>query len=126
MLPKPHALTRRTLSLVLTSVFALLLLSNVAQASRLPASWYKRADLTSWWYNEWDNPATNASLSALRATNSTDALFVATWYQPSLTSSTVAPDANKTPDDSGLLRAMTYAKSLGMNVELKLHVDVYD
>ena len=100
--------------------------AGAAGAATVPSNWFKGADLTSWWFDEWDNTATNASITALKATNSADAMFVATWYMSSPTDSTVAPDPLKTPDDSGLLRAMAYARSLGMRVELKLHVDVAD
>ena len=118
--------SRRAVSLALLTALTVALCSATAHASRLPTTWFKGADLTSWWFNEWDNTATNSSLTALHATKSTDAMFVATWYMATPTSSTVAADPNRTPDDSGLLRAMAYAKSLGMRVELKLHVDVQD
>lgn len=96
------------------------------KASALPAAWHKGANLASWWYNEWEQPSTDASLVALRATGSTHAAFVTTWYMNSATSSSVAPLSQKTPTDAGLLRAMAVARSLGMRVVLKLHVDVAD
>ena len=97
-----------------------------AAATIPPGNWYKGANLASWWYNEWEQTSTDASLSALRATGSTDAAFVVTWYMATRTSSVVAPDKLKTATDAGLLRAMAKARALGMRVVLKPHVDILD
>ncbi|MGI8807277.1 MAG: glycoside hydrolase family 113 [Acidimicrobiales bacterium] len=100
---------------------------TAATATTVAASgWHKGANLASWWYDEWEQSSSDASLSALRATGSTDAAFVVTWYMASRTSSMVAPDSLKTPTDAGLLRAMAKARALGMRVVLKPHVDVVD
>lgn len=130
--PNRRARTRAAaalcVSLLAGSVLAATTWPAVAATSTvaLPASWHKGANLTSWWFNEWEQPSTDASLSALRATNSTQAAFVTTWYMSSPTASTMAPNSQKTPTDAGLLRAMARSSSLGLRPVLKLHVDVND
>jgi hypothetical protein len=49
-----------------------------------------------------------------------------TWYMDTARSSVIAPVPHKTPSDVGVLRAMAKARSLGMRVTLKPHVDVQD
>jgi hypothetical protein len=136
----------RTLTLVLVSAMALMVSAQAASASHhsvgalhtttasaykatalgLPGNWFKGANLTSWWFDEWQNPNTDQSITGLAATKSTDAMFIATWYQDTLTSSTVYQDPNRTPNDVGLLRAMALAKANGMRPTLKVGVDVQD
>ena len=110
--------------LVLLAALIFLTVAPSAGASTLPSNWYTGGILDSWWHNEWQSTSTHTSIAALSQTHSKDAMFIATWYMASPTASTVARSATQTPDDAGLLRAMAYAKSLGMRVELKLGVDV--
>lgn len=115
----------RAAALALGCTIGLMGLAGQARAA-VPMGWLKGANLDSWWFNEWEQTSTDQSIQALRATNSTDATFVVTWYMATKTSSTFAPSATMTPSDAGLLRAMAYARSLGMRPSLNLHVDVAD
>jgi hypothetical protein len=110
-------------ALLLAAAFAT---PSASAESGLPPTWQRGANLASWWHDEWENGSTDASLDALRDTGSTDAAFVATWYMASPTDSGVAPDADKTPSDAGLLRAMAAARARGLRVVVKPHVDVAD
>ena len=67
----------------------------------------------------------SSSLSTLKSnTNSNWVSILATQYVDNLTDMTIAPISTKTPTDSGIVKAIIKAHSLGMKVSLKPHVDV--
>lgn len=70
--------------------------------------------------------AATGALRSLAATGTTHAAFVPTWYQPTISSDTVAPDAGKTVTDASLIAGLTAAKAAGLQVVVKPHVDVAD
>ncbi|HEY3018745.1 MAG TPA: hypothetical protein VGJ32_01050 [Solirubrobacteraceae bacterium] len=113
-----------SLTLALIALAALPLAS--AQAAALPADWQKGADFTSWWSDDYAQGTSDQALAALRDTGTTHVAFVTTWYMDAEKSSSIAPDGQKTPSDQAVLHAMATAKSMGMTVELKPHVDVRD
>ncbi|MBW2995712.1 hypothetical protein KY332_00255 [Candidatus Woesearchaeota archaeon] len=80
----------------------------------------------SWWFNDYSKPATEATLEKLHELGVESITFVPTWYQNSIDSTEIYSSATKTPDDEALEYAITKAKSLGMKVVLKPHVDVWD
>jgi VCBS repeat-containing protein len=92
----------------------------------LPADWHKGATVTSWWHDDYERPQSDEAIAALAGTGSTHAAILTTWYMSSRTSSRIAPDAQKTPSDAAILRAIAQAKAAGMRVSLKPHVDVWD
>jgi hypothetical protein len=97
-----------------------------ARAAGLAADWHRGANYTTWWHDDYAKPASDDALRALRATGTTHIVLVTTWYMNAATDSSVAPDTQKTPSDASLLHAMATARSLGMTVSLKPHVDVHD
>src|SRR5437660_9656031 len=117
---------RSTLMLALAAAVAAIAYAPAQASTGLAPDVQRGANVTSWWHDEWESTSTDASLVALRATGATDAAFLTTWYMQTPSSTTVAPDALKTPSDAGLLRAMAKARALGMRVVLKPHVDVMD
>ncbi|WP_354698401.1 hypothetical protein DSM112329_04076 [Paraconexibacter sp. AEG42_29] len=71
-------------------------------------------------------PGATQALQALAATGSTHAAFVPTWYQPTIASNEMAPDADKTVSDASLVAGLQAARAAGLQVVVKPHVDVAD
>jgi hypothetical protein len=108
------------------AVFVLAIAPRGASAGGLPAGWQRGANFTSWWNDTYEKPEAARQLDALRATGTTQIAVVATWYMDAKTSVGIAPDPSRTPSDAGLRAVIAKAKSLGMSVSLKPHVDVRD
>jgi hypothetical protein len=125
-------LRRRSLASRLCAVLplALALLGLVglapADAAPLAADWQRGADFTAWSYDEYNKGTSDSALQALRDTGTTHVAIVTTWYMDGASDSSIAPDAYKTPNEPSLLHAIATARSLGMTVSLKPHVDVRD
>lgn len=71
-------------------------------------------------------PAARRALRTLRATGTTHVAFAFTWYVRTASSSTVTPDALKTPTAAAVLSAMRYARRLGFRTSVKPLVDAGD
>jgi hypothetical protein len=97
-----------------------------ARATGLPADWHRGANFTSWWHDEYETSAAAGRLDALRATGTTHVSLLTTWYMDTRHSSQVQPDPLKTPSDKGLVALAARARSLGMSVAIKPHVDPRD
>jgi hypothetical protein len=113
-------------TVLVTCVAAVLVLALATPAAALPPDWQKGANVTAWWHDGYEGAKVERSLAGLRATGTTQAAFVTTWYMTGATDSAIAPDADRTPSDTGLLHAIGFAHQLGMTVTLKPHVDVRD
>ena len=83
------------------------------------------ASIPSWWYNSYETTGA-ASLAALADTGANFVGLTPTWYQDTLASDAIDPDANKTATDTGLVEMITGAHAENMLVMLKPHVDVWD
>lgn len=66
------------------------------------------------------------SLEALRRTGTTHAVVVPHLFMAAPTASSVAPSATATASDDDLLRVAATARSLGMRVVVKPHIEVAD
>ena len=95
-----------------------------ARAATVPPSWDRGFVLTAWWHDQYAGFETATSLRELHASGANAVALIATWYQPTLDSSIVAPDPFRTPSDESLARAVRAAKLHGMKVMLRLVVDV--
>jgi len=80
----------------------------------------------SWWFDEYTYATATASRNDLAATSANWAAVLATWYQPNLTASTIAPSSTQTPTDAAVIQAITEFHNKGIKVMLKPHVDVND
>jgi hypothetical protein len=89
---------------------------------------------TSWWFDEYGNYE-DPPIDTGAATTSTDQLYqidanyasvLVTQYVQTGTSTTIAPDATKTPLDDQVVFAIQGFHNLGMKVFLKPHVDSED
>lgn len=94
-----------------------------AHAATVPASWDRGFVLTAWWHDQYAGFEAATSLRELHALGANAVALIATWYQPALDSSVVAPDPFRTPSDESLVRAIRNAKEQGMEVVLRLVVD---
>ena len=81
------------------------------------------ASIPSWWHDSYETTGA-VSLAALADTGANFVGLTPTWYQDTLTSDAVAPDASKTATDAGLIAMITGAHAEDMLVMLKPHVDV--
>src|SRR5688572_28957372 len=111
----------RALAVVLTALA--LAGAGDAHAAAVPASWDRGFVLTAWWHDQYAGFETATSLRELHASGANAVALIATWYQPALDSSVVAPDPFRTPSDESLVRAIRTAKAQGMKVMLRLVVD---
>ena len=89
---------------------------------------------TSWWYDEYGNyedppvatGAATTSSDQLAQTNANYASVLVTQYVQTGTSTTIAPETDKTPLDDQVVFAIQTFHNLGLKVFLKPHVDSID
>ncbi|HKQ77385.1 MAG TPA: hypothetical protein VJ810_27040 [Blastocatellia bacterium] len=79
----------------------------------------------SWWFDEYDSAAGATSRGVLRDTGSNWMGLLVTWYQQDASSNVIArhPDPNKDHSDARVRTAIRDARSRGLQVMLKPHVD---
>jgi hypothetical protein len=82
--------------------------------------------LTSWSRWSYRDPSTRPTLRSLKRLGATHVAVLATWYQPDLTGSDIAPDPDRTPDDDAVRYAAIEAREQGFSVTMKPHLDVQD
>lgn len=92
----------------------------------LPQRWEKGMNLTAYEPDAFGSVDGDRALATLKATGTSHVAVVPTWYMDSATSTSVAPDREKTPSDESVLHAMRSARALGLTVALKPHVDLRD
>jgi len=80
--------------------------------------------LTSWWYNDYEQTKSLRTIDLMKANGCDSVAILVTWYQDTISSTTIYSVFSKTPSDSGLIKVINYAHTLGMTVWLKPHVDV--
>jgi hypothetical protein len=95
-----------------------------ARAATVPASWDRGFVLTAFWHNEYTGFDAATSLRELRAAGANSVALIVTWYQPEIHSSVMTPDPFRTPSDESLVRIMRAAEANGLDVMLRLVVDV--
>jgi hypothetical protein len=99
-------------------------------AAALPATahaeWQRGVNFTTYRSNAYAMPGSDSSLARVAADKNDSVEIVVTWYMADANSNTIAADPNRTPTDSSVLHAMQSARSLGLNVVLKPHVNPND
>jgi hypothetical protein len=82
----------------------------------------------SWWFDEYDSAQGATSRAALRATGTNWMGLLVTWYQDNAQSNVIARhfDPNKDHSDARIRTAIRDARSRGMRVMLKPHVDAHN
>jgi len=89
-----------------------------------PENKQKGMNVVSWWHTDYDSPEAITSLENLRASNNEWMSLLVTWYQDGITSTDIYRKEFKTHSDESLVKMITEAQRLGMNVMLKPHVDL--
>jgi hypothetical protein len=97
---------------------------TVSARSALPSNWTTGANVTDWSTDGYKQA--RGVLEAARADGITSVSLVPTLYMDDPADSTVARDPQRTPSDDSLRDAATEARSLGLQVTIKPHVDVLD
>ena len=116
----------RLAALVVLALATAVVATPAHAATALAPDWQSGANFTSWWNDTYSGGTSDASLQALRDTGANSVAILSTWYMPTGTSTQIAPDSQKTPTDASILHAMSTARSLGLRVVLKPHVDSPD
>jgi hypothetical protein len=96
-----------------------------AAVSPLPSDFQSGATLAEWSATGFGSSASDGTLGRLHADGGNSVAIVPTWSMSRSTSSSIAP-ASYSPTDASVLHAIATAKSQGMHVLLKPHVDVAD
>ena len=84
---------------------------------------YRGASLAGYWHTSYESPNACAIVDYLAGIGANSVAVIVTWYQDSLTASTLAPDPQQTPTDESLADIIDYAHAQGLSVMLKPHVD---
>jgi len=95
-------------------------------AQTLPSTWERGMNFTSWTAGGYGTDSARTNLRELAALGTDQVVLTPTWYMDTAQSNDVVRDAAKTPTDASLKSVMSDARSLGMSVVLKPHVDVHD
>ncbi|MGO9132167.1 MAG: glycoside hydrolase family 113, partial [Bryobacteraceae bacterium] len=103
---------------------ALAALAPLAVAQSLSGFEYNGIVHASWQPTEYTTAAAFTSEQALASTHASWASVVVTWYQDTVTSTTIAPVATTSPTDAAVEQAIQNLHSLGLKVMLKPHVDL--
>lgn len=106
---------------ILVLAVALALPASPAAARR--QSYQRGMTMWGWTPTAYAEPAADAALARLRRLGVTWVTFVPTWFQPGGTAGTVGPRADFTATDAALRHAVVRARSLGLRVTIKPHVD---
>jgi len=107
---------------VLTSLLITLMPYTPPVANAAVADWIQGASITPYTTTHFGTEEMKESLRRLEATGANYAILIIPYYQPNRQSTEMRPSWN-TPTDESLIDAITYAKSLGLKVMLKPHLE---
>jgi hypothetical protein len=93
-------------------------------ASSIAEMEYKGINFTSITSGQFQSQRSTDLLTYFNGLGGDTVAIVCTWFQPTLTSTTISRSATKTVPDADVIKAIRDAKALGMKVMLKPHVDV--
>lgn len=83
-------------------------------------------NLTAYTREGYSQPSVGQAMMTLAELGSTAVTLVPTWYMNSAKANRIAPDKEKSPSDESLVSAIGAARSAGLRVVMKPHVDVID
>ena len=86
----------------------------------------KGASYVSWWFDQYGYAESKVALQELRQTNTESISLLTTYYMPTKNSTSISSNSQKTPTDASLRTAISNARTYGMDVMLKPHVDILD
>ncbi|OHA85381.1 MAG: hypothetical protein A2408_00610 [Candidatus Yonathbacteria bacterium RIFOXYC1_FULL_52_10] len=93
------------------------------KADAAVTGWHKGASIVARSSTDYASESFKASLRDLKATGATHVGLVATYYQTSITSSDIYRTGTGTPTDASLAEAIRYARSIGLQVTVKVHAE---
>ena len=118
---------RASYAVLLAGLCVFLWLAVIAPAAQAQApDWKRGANFNSYTPGGYGTADADASLERLAAGGNDSVEIITTWYQRTAQSSEVGVDPRRTPTDESVLHAMQKARSLGLEVTLKPHVNVMD
>jgi hypothetical protein len=82
--------------------------------------------LVDWSADGYSRPEAAEMVRSIASTGATHLAILVTAYQPTASSSIIHPDSLRTPDLDAVRQIALQARSLGMEVTIKAHVDVDD
>ncbi|MDW8031733.1 MAG: endo alpha-1,4 polygalactosaminidase, partial [Candidatus Bipolaricaulota bacterium] len=95
------------------------------QSCAQSTSWQRGISFAAWWRDQYSSPAADQALEELAATGATWISLIVTCYQEAVSSTEIqCLTDSRTPTDADLIHAIQKAKSLGLKVMLKPHVDL--
>ncbi|HVM08554.1 MAG TPA: hypothetical protein VM345_08835 [Acidimicrobiales bacterium] len=77
-----------------------------------------------WWHNNYATRDSDRMIGEIAATGAGWLVLVPTWFQATMTSTAIAPDPLESETDASVRQAIRVAKSRGLKVFLKPHVDL--
>lgn len=104
----------------------LFLTSVIGKDERVSDEWQRGVNLTAFLPDAYGEPPARRGMLTARAIGTERVALVPTWYMQELTDSAVSRDPDKTPTDESVRAAAETARSLGLEVVVKPHVDVRD
>jgi hypothetical protein len=101
-----------------------LILPTIASAT-VPTSWQRGISYSAWWHGLYSTNDSDRSLELLAITGANWISLIVTCYQDNLASTTISCASDpRTVTDADLVRAIQKAKSLGLKIMLKPHLDL--
>lgn len=92
----------------------------------LPEHWQRGMNVTAFLPDAYAKPTARRAMVTARSTGTRRVALVPTWYMANSASNDVVSNPQKTPTDASIETAAGYARSLGLSVVIKPHVDVLD
>ena len=97
-----------------------------AEDKRLPSTWGRGMNVTAFLPDAYGEPKARRAMVTARAVGTRRVALVPTWYMSESSSNDVYADPAKTPTDASIEAAAVTARTLGLQVVIKPHVDVLD
>lgn len=105
-------------------LFALCLAFFLCTVSSASAAFPSQGLVMTNWSNQYSSQNATNQLKAMRAAGIKTVVIVPTWYMRTPQSNTISPRKGKSPSTQSIRAVMGRARSLGMRIVLKPHVDV--
>lgn len=100
-------------------------LVTTTAASAAVGNWQKGVSIRPRWDTDFGSDSFKQSVRDLKATNADYATLIIPYYQSNPWTTDIFPGWN-TPSDESLISGIQFAHSIGLQVNLKLHVETHD
>jgi hypothetical protein len=106
------------------AVFALVVCAGVLLPASSAAAFQRGFTITAWSADAYLAQRSDTALTRMADDGSDHAAVFTQWFMDSLTSSSLAPDPQRTPSDAAILHAMATAQAAGMAVTIKPQIGI--